>query len=72
MSQVPASGGDFCYNNTREKKNFCPMKTLTKILLGILAYKFVSNDIRRPYVQSTTIGTRTNMAAKPIENNGGL
>ena len=72
MSYNPAFGGVFCYNKRREKKNFCPMKTLAKIVLSILAYNYMKADLRRDPYQNLVCGTRTNMAAKPIENNGGL
>ena len=48
------------------------MKTLAKIVFGILAYNYVKADLRRDPYQNLVCGTRTNMAAKPIENNGGL
>ena len=48
MSQAPASGRGFCYNNSREKKNFCPMKKhlklAGKILLGLtVAFVAINN-----------------------------
>ena len=70
MSSYPAFGGVFCYNKRREKKNFCPMKTLAKIVFGILAYNYMKADLRRG--DELVCGTRTNMAPRPIENNGGL
>ncbi len=70
MSQAPASGRVFCYNNSREKKKFRPMKTLAKIILGILAYNTVKTDFHRK--ESTHVGYRTNMERSQIPNNGGL
>ena len=70
MSQDPASGRVFCYNNSREKKKFRPMKTLAKIILGILAYNTAKTDLRRK--ESTHVGYRTNMERSQIPNNGGL
>ena len=70
MSQDPAFGRVFCYNNSREKKKFRPMKTLAKIVLGILAYNYTKVDYRRK--DSTHVGYRTNMEASKIPNNGGL
>ena len=48
------------------------MKTLAKIVFGILAYNYAKNDLRRDPYQNLVCGTRTNMASRPIENNGGL
>ena len=48
------------------------MKTLAKIVLGVLAYNYMKADLRRDPYQNLVCGTRTNMAARPIENNGGL
>ena len=46
------------------------MKTLAKIILGILAYNYTKVDYRRK--DSTHVGYRTNMEASRIPNNGGL
>ena len=46
------------------------MKTLAKIVLGILAYNYMKADLRRG--DELVCGTSTNMAPRPIENNGGL
>ena len=51
MSLYPASGRVFCYNNTREKKNFRPMKnwkryaklTLKYSLYALLAWSALMN-----------------------------
>ena len=72
MSSYPAFGGVFCYNKRREKKNFCPMKTLAKIVLGVLAYNYMKADLRRDPDRNLVCGHISNMPARPIENNGGL
>ena len=46
------------------------MKTLVKIVLGILAYNTVKTDLRSK--DSTHVGYRTNMERSQIPNNGGL
>ena len=46
------------------------MKTLAKIILGILAYNTVKTDFHRK--ESTHVGYRTNMERSQIPNNGGL
>ena len=48
------------------------MKTLARILISILGYQFVKQDLRKAPYQNYVCGTRTNMVARPIENNGGL
>ena len=46
------------------------MKTLAKIILGIIAYNTAKTDLRRK--ESTHVGYRTNMERSQIPNNGGL
>ena len=46
------------------------MKTLAKIVLGILAYNYTKIDYRRK--DSTHVGYRTNVERSQIPNNGGL
>ena len=48
------------------------MNLFAKVALSFLAYNYVKNDIRRPYENGTHVGTRTNMPARGIQNNGGL
>ena len=70
----PASGRVFCYNNSREKKKFRPMKTFIKVVLGIIAYKQITGDFGTPFNRRKPVsktGTRTNMARSVIPNNGG-
>ena len=47
------------------------MKNLLKVALGVIAYSQLNRDFGnvRP---TTKTGFRTNMAPRPIENNGGL
>ena len=70
VTSPPAFGRVFCYNNTREKKNFCRMKLLAKVVFGWLAYNYVKHDLRTGDV--THVGRRTNMEMHRIPNNGGL
>ena len=46
------------------------MKTLAKIVLGILAYNFTKSDLKRGDISH--VGRRTNMERSQIPNNGGL
>ena len=62
--------GFFVIIIVERKKKFRPMKTLAKIILGILAYNYTKVDYRRK--DSTHVGYRTNMEASRIPNNGGL
>ena len=48
------------------------MKTLAKIVLGVLAYNYMKADLRRDPDRNLVCGHISNMPAKPIENNGGL
>jgi len=51
------------------------MKTLAKIVLGIIAYKQITGDFGTPFNRRKPVsktGTRTNMARSVIPNNGGL
>ena len=59
MSYNPAFGGVFCYNKCRERKKFPPMKTWQKVALGVLAYTFVKNDLRRDSNENLVCGTRS-------------
>ena len=70
VTSPPAFGRVFCYNNTREKKNFSPMKLLAKVVLGLLAYNYVKNDLRTPTIKK--IGRVQNCEPYQIPNNGGL
>ena len=70
MSHHPASGRVFCYNNTREKKNFRRMKLLTKIVLGLMAYNYAKADFRK--VDVPHVGRRSAGRINPPLNDGGL
>ena len=65
----PASGRVFCYNMSIEKKNFCPMNNLAKVVLGILAYNYATTN---PSRKRGHVGTVRNVNMYEIPNNGGL
>ena len=65
----PASGRVFCYNISIEKKNFCPMNLLAKVLLGMIVY---NNVVTRKSNTKERCGRVRNMDFPKIPNNGGL
>ena len=46
------------------------MKTLAKIVLGVLAYNIAKSELKRGDISH--VGRRTNMERSQIPNNGGL
>ena len=72
MSSYPASGRVFCYNNTREKKNFRPMKNRYKVALGLLGGVVMMNLLSTERNPRERCGRVRNMEYPKIPNNGGL
>ena len=67
----PASGGVFCYNNTREKKKFRRMKTWQKVALGTLGLVVANNLLQERPQKERCIRVRNKDLWYP-PNNGGL
>ena len=72
MSHTLPFGGVFCYNNTREKKKFSPMKNRYKVALGLLGGVVMMNLLSTERNPRERCGRVRNMEYPKIPNNGGL
>ena len=72
MSQAPASGSVFCYNKSREKKKFSPMKTWQKVALGTVGAMIATNLLSSERPQKERCVRVRNKDLWYPPNNGGL